>query len=132
MPTVRIFRDPPITRSEWRALIERDDDFVTDGIDSARWSRPGEEFALLAWREGGIESRDPSAALREKMEAIASEFDAEVSDDEEVRKLAQGRPKRPRRVHLDPLEWQIVSYLIAGAVLILAAVLLLIIRHLVG
>ncbi|HLX25282.1 MAG TPA: hypothetical protein VKR38_18175 [Usitatibacter sp.] len=131
MATVRIVRDSPITRSEWRECVAADPELRPDGEDSVLWSRLApHEFTLLVWRDGGIEARDPTPELLAKMERMAHAFRAAVRDDEELRRIAERKPK-PRRgpLRLDPLQWQVVSYLVAAIVIIGAAALVLVAMH---
>ncbi len=131
MATVRIVRDSPITRSEWREYVAADPELRPDGEDSVLWARLApHEFTLLFWRDGGIEARDPTPELLAKMERMAHAFRAAVRDDEELRRIAEGKPK-PRRgpIRLDALQWQIVSYLAVVLLIVAAAVLYLVARH---
>ncbi len=132
MATARIVRDSPISRSEWRECVAADPELRPDGEDSVLWSRlAAHEFTLLVWRDGGIEARDPTPELLAKMERMAHAFHAAVVDDEELRRIADGKPK-PRRgpLRLDPLQWQIVAYLSALIVVVAAAALFLVAMHL--
>jgi hypothetical protein len=108
--------------------VEGDPELRPDGTDSAVWL-VAHEFTLLAWREGGIEARDPTPELLEKMRRMAIALHAAVHDDREIQLLAEPKPKPPRGpLRLDPLQWQIVSYLFAAVLIVVAVALFLLVR----
>jgi hypothetical protein len=73
----------PITRREWRELVQSDPELTFDGEDSALWKGPSRmEHALLVWRDGNIEGRNPDALLIRKMAAIAAALGAAAQDDD--------------------------------------------------
>lgn len=73
----------PISRREWRELIQGDPELAADGEDSALWKGPSRaDHPLLTWREGNVEARNPDAILIRKMAAIAAALDATAQDDE--------------------------------------------------
>ena len=87
-----------ISLAEWRRCVAADpklklDESMGDGF--AVWSGPSEhESPWIAWSAGNLHSKNPDAALLEKMLGIAATLKAKVQGEEGEVYLAGGKVKK--------------------------------------